>query len=112
MSKQIHNIKAYCAPTFWVQIDELKIPVAIPDVSTTEALFDSLTKISKDERSAFTLEDYDHALDMLATMLSCNHNYIKFTAAELRAKNVTIVQILSILTDWVCFIKETAQSKN
>lgn len=112
MSKQLHNIKAYSAPTFWVQIDDLKIPVAIPDVTTTEVLFDGLTKISKIERSAFTLEDYDLALDMLATMFSCNHNYIKFTAAELRAKNITIVQIIGILTDWVCFIKETAQSKN
>lgn len=110
MNKNI-NIAAYGAPTLWVTIDDLRIPVSVPDVATAEDLLEKLNLIAQ-EKESITAETYDLAFEMLARLLSNNHNFMKFTADELKKKNITVAQIIGILTDWVGFIGELASSKN
>lgn len=105
------NIAAYGAPTLWVTIDDLRIPVAVPTVDVAEQLLDKLNLLAE-ARDGITQETYDLAFEMLATMLSSNHNFMKFTAEDLKKKNITVTQIIGILTDWVGFMGDLANSKN
>lgn len=110
MDKNI-NLNAYKSPTFWVTIDDLRIPVAVPDVATVELLFDKLNLLAH-VQEGITEETYNLTFEMLALMLSSNHNFMRFEAEELKKKNITISQIIGVLTDWVGFISELANSKN
>ena len=109
-SKKI-NIAAYGSPTLWVTIDDLRVPVSIPDVRTAEILMEKLTLISQ-EKDCITEETYDLAFESLALLLSNNYNFMKFNADDLKKKNITVAQIINVLIEWVGFIGELANSKN
>ncbi len=111
MTNKSVKLSNYGAPTFWVIIDELRIPVAVPDLSTTEVLIEKLNLLAK-ANNGLTEEEYNLTFEMLATLLSNNHNFRRFTADELKEKNITVSQIIGILTDWLGFISELASSKN
>ena len=57
-------------------------------------------------------ERYDYAFDLFAEILSCNHNFVRFTPDELKNKRITVTQIIGILTEWVQFIGNLATEKN
>lgn len=99
------------APTLWVCIDDTKIPVAVPTLDLTEK-FLAQAQAFTEIKDGITKEDYDAIFDFFAELLSCNHNYIRYTAAELKAKNVTIDQIVGVLADWANFIAAIASLKN
>lgn len=105
------NLADYGAPTLWVKIDDLRIPVAVPDVATAELLLEKLNLLAQ-AKDGITEETYDLAFEMLATMLSSNHNFMIFKAEELKQKNITVSQIIGILTDWLGFISDLVNSKN
>lgn len=99
------------APTLWVEIDDLRIPVAVPTLELTEKFLASAQALTE-MKDGITREDYDAIFDFFAELLSCNHNYIRFTAAELKSKNITIDQIVGVLADWANFIGAIASLKN
>ena len=105
------NIASYGAPTLWVTIDDMRIPVAVPTLNVAEQLL-SKANLLAEAKDGLTQETYDLAFEMLATMLSVNHNFMKYTADELKQKNITVTQIIGIMADWVGFIGDVANSKN
>lgn len=108
---RVTNIKAYQSPTLWVEIDDLRVPCAVPSVNMTEALL-RRAHVVTDLGGRMTPEMYDSIFELFADLLSCNHNFMTFTPDELKQKNVTVVQIMGILTDWVKFIGDLSQEKN
>lgn len=105
------NVNAYKAPTLWVNIDDLRIPVAVPTLDMTEDLLERCARVA-DLKNGLTEEGYADTFDLFAAVLSCNHNYRKFTPEELMAKNITVEQILGVLADWAVFLGEIASLKN
>lgn len=109
---RVTNIKAYTAPTLWVDIGDLHIPCAVPTVEMTEAILEKAKRVTEYTDGKITQEGYDFTFDLFAEILSCNHNFVKFTPDELKAKRITITQIIGILVDWVQFIGSLADQKN
>lgn len=112
MDNKVRNIKAYSAPTLWVDIDDLHIPCAVPTVDLTEAILEKAQAVTELTDGKVTQEGYDAAFELFAEILSCNHNFITFTADELKAKRVTVSQIVGILIDWAKFIGSLVDLKN
>lgn len=111
MNSHTIDLANYSLPTLWVTIGDLKVPVSVPDTATSETLLLQLQRIAQ-AKDGLTEEDYNLAFDMLAVLLSNNHNFRHFTAEELKQKNITVLQIISVLTDWVNFISEYIERKN
>lgn len=109
---KIRNIKAYRAPTLWVDIDDLHIPCAVPTVDLTEAILEKAQVVTELSGGRVTQEGYDAAFELFAEILSCNHNFVTFTPEELKARRVTMTQIVGILIDWVQFIGSLPELKN
>ncbi len=109
--ERVSNIKAYQSPTLWVEIDDLRVPCAVPTVVITESIMEK-TRLVSSFGQGLTQEQYDYTFELFAEILSCNHNFVKFTADELKQKKLTISQIMGVLTDWVLFIGELANQKN
>lgn len=103
--------KAYAAPTLWVEIDDLRVPCAVPTVALTTKIVEKAGQFM-DLDADLSQERYDYAFDLFAEILSCNHDFVKFTADELKAKHITITQIIGVLTEWVRFIGDLAEEKN
>lgn len=116
MLTKTSNVNAYKAPTLWVTIDDLRIPVAVPTLDMTEDLLERCAHVADLENglteNGLTEEGYADAFDLFAAVLSCNHNYRKFTPEELMAKKITVEQILGVLADWAVFLGEIASLKN
>ena len=108
---RVSSIKAYQSPTLWVEIDSLRVPCAVPSVNVTESLLRK-ARIVTEFGGSVTQEAYDSIFELFAEVLSCNHNFMRFTPDELKKKNVTVIQIMGILTDWVKFIGDLPQEKN
>lgn len=111
MLTKVSNMNSYKAPTLWVTIDDLKIPVGVPSLDMTESLLEKLRLVA-DLKNGLTMEGYDHIFDCFAAILSCNHNYLQFTAEDLKKKNLTVEQILGVFADWTAFIGTIASLKN
>lgn len=111
MNSHTIDLARYSLPTLWVTIDDLRVPVSVPDTATTELLLQQLQRIAQ-AKDGLTEEEYNLAFDMLAALLSSNHNFRRYTAEELKQKNITVLQIVNILTDWVGFISEYIERKN
>ena len=107
----VSNIKAYQSPTLWVEIDDLRIPCAVPTVGMVEGIL-AKAKLVTGFGQKLTQEQYDYAFELFAEILSVNHNFVEYTPAELKTKKVTVTQIMGVLTDWVKFIGELANLKN
>lgn len=101
----------HTAPTLWVCIDEYKVPVAVPTLDMTESMLEKCKAVAE-LKNGLTQTAYDDIFDLFAEVLSCNHNYIRFTAEELKQKNITVDQIMGVLADWANFIGAIAASKN
>lgn len=109
--EKVVTSKAYGAPTLWVEIGDLRIPCAVPTVKVVEDILEKAARVLQLE-NAMSQERYDFAFDLFAEILSCNHNFVSFTPEELKGKNITVTQIIGILTDWVEFIGSLAELKN
>lgn len=109
---RIRNIKAYKAPTLWVDIDDLHIPCAVPTVELTELLLEKAQIVTELTSGKVTQEGYNAAFDLFAEILSCNHNFVRFTPDELKDRRITMTQIVGILIDWVQFIGGLVDLKN
>ena len=105
------SINAYQSPTLWVNIDDLHIPCAVPDVATVERIMEKAGRVTG-FKGRLTREQYDYTFDLFAEVLSCNHDYLDYTPEDLKAKKVTITQIMGVLADWVQFIGELPNLKN
>lgn len=101
----------HTAPTLWVCIDDYKVPVAVPTLDMTERFLQK-AKIVAELTDGLTQTAYDDIFELFAELLSCNHNYIRYTAEELKQKNITVDQIVGVLADWANFIGAIAQLKN
>jgi hypothetical protein len=112
MENKIRNIKAYSAPTLWIDIDDLHIPCAVPTVELTEAILEKAQVVTELTNGKVSQEGYDAAFDLFAEILSCNHNFVTFTADELKARRITTTQVVGILIDWVRFIGSLTELKN
>jgi hypothetical protein len=99
------------APTLWVCIDDYKIPVAVPTLDMTERFLEKAKAVSE-LQNGLTKTAYDDIFDFFAEVLSCNHNYIRYTAEELKQKNITVDQIVGVLADWAVFMGRLADLKN
>jgi hypothetical protein len=108
---RVSSIKTYQSPTLWVEIDDLRVPCAVPSVNATEALLKKAQVVTA-FGGGVTQEMYDSIFELFAELLSCNHNFMTFTPDELKKKNVTVTQIMGILTDWVKFIGDLPTEKN
>lgn len=108
---RVSNIKAYQSPTLWVEIGNLRVPCAVPSVNVVEALL-TKSRIVTEFGGSVTKEAYDSIFELFAELLSCNHNFMTFTPDELKKKNVTVTQIMGVLTDWVKFIGDLSLEKN
>lgn len=111
MITQTSTALKHTAPTLWVCLDDYKIPVAVPTLDMTER-FLAKAKIVAELQNGLTPTAYDDIFELFAEVLSCNHNYIRYTAEDLKAKNITVDQIVGVLTDWTNFIGAIAQLKN
>ncbi len=111
MITQTSTALKHNAPTLWVCIDDFKVPVAVPTLDLTERFMEK-AKIVAELQDGLTQTAYDDIFDFFAELLSCNHNYIRFTADELKQKNITIDQIVGVLADWANFIGSIAALKN
>ena len=99
------------APTLWVCIDDYKIPVAVPTLDMTERFLQKAKAVAE-LQNGLTLTAYDDIFEFFAELLSCNHNYIRYTPEDLKKKNITVDQILGVLADWTQFIGALADLKN
>lgn len=111
MITQTSTALKHTAPTLWVCIDDHKIPVAVPSLDLTERFLEK-AKIVATFKNGLTRSEYDDLFDFFAELLSCNHNYIRYTAEELKQKNITVEQIIGVLADWAQFIGALASLKN
>ena len=111
MITQTSTALKHTAPTLWVCIDDYRIPVAVPTLELTERFLEK-AKIVAALQDGLTQSAYDDIFDFFAELLSCNHNYIRYTAEELKKKNITVEQILGVLADWAQFIGALADLKN
>lgn len=99
------------APTFWVCIGDQKIPVAVPTLDMVERFLQKASAVAA-LKDGLTVSAYDDIFEFFAELLSCNHNYIRYTAEELKQTNITIDQIVGVLADWTAFIGALADLKN
>ena len=111
MITQTSTALKHTAPTLWVCIDDYKIPVAVPTLDMTERFLQK-AKVVAELTNGLTQTAYDDIFELFAELLSCNHNYVRYTAEELKQKNITIDQIVGVLADWANFIGAIAQLKN
>ena len=111
MITQTSTVLKHTAPTLWVCIDDYKIPVAVPSLDLTERFLEK-AKIVAELQNGLTQTAYDDIFEFFAELLSCNHNYIRYTADELKKKDITIDQIIGVLADWANFIGSIAELKN
>ncbi len=111
MITQTSNFLNHKAPTLWVVIGDTRIPVAVPTLELTEKFLEQAHALTN-MNGGITKEDYDAIFEFFAELLSCNHNYIRYTADELKAMNITIDQIVGVLADWANFIGSLASLKN
>lgn len=111
MLERTSNVLQKKAPTLWVTIDDLRIPVAVPSLDLTERFLEQARAISQ-LSEGLTMTAYDDIFEFFAEVLSCNHNYIRFTPEELKKKNITVDQIIGVLADWALFIGALADLKN
>lgn len=109
---RVSNVKAYTAPTLWVDIDDLHVPCAVPTLDATESILEKAKKVTEFTSGKLTQEGYDYTFELFAELLSSNHNFVSFTADELKKKRITVTQIMGVITDWVQFIGSLADSKN
>lgn len=108
---RVTNIRAYQSPTLWVEIDDLRIPCAVPTVNMVETILAKAQALTE-TKSQMSQERYNYTFELLSEILSCNHNFLTFSPEELKKKNITIPQIMGVLTDWVRFIGDLAEIKN
>ena len=111
MLTKVSNMNSYKAPTLWVNVGDLKVPVGVPNLDTTEGLLEKLRLVA-DLKNGLTLEGYNHVFECFAELLSCNHNYLQFTAEDLKKKDITVEQIFGVFADWTNFIGAIASLKN
>lgn len=110
---KISNANIYKSPTLWVEIDDLRIPCAVPTVDLTEQILARASDVTRICTGGhISQEGYDAAFALLAEVLSVNHNFMQYTPDDLKAKRVTVIQLMGILTDWVKFIGDLADQKN
>lgn len=105
------NVKAYQAPTLWVTIGELRVPVAVPTLDLVEKFLAKAQKVAE-LKDGLTLTAYDDIFEFFAELMSCNHNYLRFTPEDLKKTNITVDQIVGVLSDWAKFITDIAELKN
>ena len=105
------NANAYRTPTLWVEIDTLRVPVAVPTLAVAESIMARAAEVAK-LTEGLTEEGLREAFELLATVLSCNHNYAKYSADDLMARNITVDQIIGLLTDYIKFLGDVADAKN
>lgn len=101
----------HTAPTLWVTLDDIQIPVAVPSLDLTEKFLEKARAISE-LQNGLTQTAYDDIFDFFAEVLSCNHNYVRYTPEELKKKRITVDQIIGVLADWARFIGALADLKN
>lgn len=111
MLERTSNVLQKKAPTLWVTIDDLRIPVAVPSLDLTKRFLEKARAVSE-LTNGLTMTAYDDIFEFFAEVLSCNHNYIRFTPEELKQKNITVDQIVGVLADWAQFIGALADLKN
>jgi hypothetical protein len=109
---RVVNIKTYQSPTLWVEIDDLRIPCAVPTLDEVERFLAKAEAVTRFTGGKLTQEGYDQTFGLLAEIVSCNHNFVEYSPAELKKKNITVTQIMGILTDWVRFIGDLSELKN
>ena len=108
---KVSRASIYDAPTLWVEIDDLRIPCAVPTVAVTECIMNKAEQVVNFS-SEMSKDQYDFAFELLAIILSCNHNFVHFSPEELKAKRITVTHIIGILTDWIQFIGDLVNQKN
>lgn len=111
MITKTSNALTHKAPTLWVNLDDTRIPVAVPSLDLTEKFLEKAHAVAE-LQNGLTQEAYDGLFEFFADLLSCNHNYRRFTPEELKAKNITVEQIIGVLADWAQFIGALASLKN
>ena len=99
------------APTLWVTLGDLQIPVAVPSLDLTEQFLEKSRAVSE-FKDGLTQDAYDDIFAFFAELLSCNYNYVRFTPEDLKQRRVTVSQIIDVLADWANFIGTLASLKN